>query len=122
FTLRIASSEYMNIKELKEYISYLEKNRSSTAKYEAKLYYKYAFPFSSLIMVLIAIPFSFIMGSRGALFGIGMAVGIAMVFWFVFAVFSALGSGAILSPFISAFAPLFIFIAISSYLFINIKT
>lgn len=122
FTLRVASSQYMNIKELKEYINYLEKNRSGTAKYEAKLYYKYAFPFSSLIMVLIAIPFSFIMGSRGTLFGIGMAVGISMVFWFVFAVFSALGSGGILSPFISAFAPLFIFTAVSFYLFINIKT
>jgi LPS export ABC transporter permease LptG len=122
FTIKVASSQYMNIKELREYIKYLQKNRSETGKYEAKLYYKYAFPFSSLIMVLIAIPFSFIMGSRGALFGIGMAVGISMVFWFVFAVFSALGSASILSPFISAFGPLFIFVAVSTYLFINIKT
>lgn len=122
FTIKVASSEYMNIKELKEYIKYLKKNRSGTGRYEAKLYYKYAFPFSSLIMVLIAIPFSFIMGSRGTLFGIGMAVAISMVFWFVFAVFSALGSASILSPFISAFGPLFLFTAVSIYLFINIKT
>lgn len=122
FTIKVASSQYMNIKALKEYVAYLKINRSETARYEARLYYKYAFPFSSLIMVLIAIPFSFIMGSRGTLFGIGMAVAISMVFWFVFAVFSALGSASILSPFISAFAPLFIFTAVSFYLFINIKT
>jgi lipopolysaccharide export LptBFGC system permease protein LptF len=71
---------------------------------------------------LIAIPFSFIMGSRGTLFGIGMAVAISMIFWFVFAVFSALGTAGILSPFISAFGPLFLFTAVSIYLFINIKT
>ncbi|MCK4765815.1 MAG: LptF/LptG family permease [Candidatus Aminicenantes bacterium] len=122
FTQRVAFSQYMNIKELREYINYLKKSKSETARYEAKLYYKYAFPFSSLIMVIIAIPFSFLMGSRGALFGIGMAVGISMVFWFFFAIFSALGAASILTPFISAFAPLFIFTAFSIYLFINIKT
>ena len=53
---------------------------------------------------------------------IGVAIGISMFFWFTFAVFSALGSAAILSPFISAFAPLFIFAIISGYLFMNVKT
>ncbi|NIM16485.1 MAG: LptF/LptG family permease [Candidatus Aminicenantes bacterium] len=122
FTKRIAFPQYMNIKTLKRYIRYLEEKKSDTQKYEAQLYYKYAFPLSSLVMVLIAIPFSFLMGKKGTLFGIGVAIGISMFFWFTFAVFSALGSAAILSPFISAFAPLFIFAIISGYLFMNVKT
>jgi LPS export ABC transporter permease LptF/LPS export ABC transporter permease LptG len=122
FTRKIAFPEYMNIKTLKQYIQYLKEKKSETQKYEAQLYYKYAFPLSSLVMVLIAIPFSFLMGNRGTLFGIGAAILISMVFWFAFAVFSALGSAAILSPFISAFAPLFIFTVVSIYLFMNIKT
>jgi len=122
FTQRVAFPQFMNIKTLKRYIRYLKEKRSNTHKYEAKLYYKYAYPLASLIMVLIAVPFSFLMGNRGTFFGIGIAIVISMVFWFSFAVFSALGSAAILSPFISSFAPIFIFTAISIYLFMNIKT
>jgi LPS export ABC transporter permease LptF/LPS export ABC transporter permease LptG len=122
FTEKIALPQYMNIKTLKKYIDYLKEKKSNTQKYEAKLYNKYAYPLSSLVMVLIAVPFSFLMGNRGTFFGIGIAIAISVVFWFSFAMFSALGSAAILSPFISAFAPIFIFTAISIYLFMNVKT
>ncbi len=122
FTQKVDFPEFMNIKTLKKYIQYLKERKSNTQKYEAKLYYKYAYPLSSLVMVLIAIPFSFLMGNRGTFFGIGIAIGISMVFWFAFAMFSALGTAAILSPFISAFAPVFIFTSVSIYLFMNIKT
>ncbi len=122
FKKKIKSYDYMNIKELKGYIRYLEKNKSDTAKYDAQLHNKYAFPFASLVMVLIAIPFSFTMGKKGTLYGIGFAVGISIIFWGAFGIFSALGSTALLPPFISAFAPLLIFSGFSIYLFINLKT
>jgi LPS export ABC transporter permease LptF/LPS export ABC transporter permease LptG len=122
FLSKVKDYRYMNINELKEYIRYLEKNKSETARYEAQLQNKYAFPFASLVMVLIAIPFSFTMGKKGTLYGIGFAIGISIIFWGAFGIFAALGSTALLSPFVSAFAPLFIFSAISIYLFINLKT
>ncbi|MEN8223442.1 MAG: LptF/LptG family permease [Acidobacteriota bacterium] len=122
FLKKISFPQHMNISQLREYIKYLKKNRSDPGRYEAKLYYKYSFPFSSLIMVLIAIPFSFKMGKKGTLFGIGIAVGISMVFWGIFGISSAMGSSGILSPLISAFAPIVLFSAISAWLFINIKT
>ncbi len=122
FSKKLSFPQNMNISQLKNYISYLKKNRSDTSRYEAKLYYKYSFPFSSLIMVLIAIPFSFRMGNRGALYGIGIAVGISMIFWGISGITSAMGSTGILSPFISAFAPVIIFSSISIWMFINIKT
>jgi len=122
FKQKVVFPQFMNIKNLKKYIAYLKSKNANTHKYEAKLFYNYAYPLSSLVMVLIAIPFSFLMGNRGTFFGIGIAIGISMVFWFAFALFSALGSAAVLSPFISAFAPIFIFAGISIYLFMNIKT
>ena len=112
----------MNISELKGYIQYLKDNKSDTARYEAQLNNRYAFPFASLVMVLIAIPFSFSMGKKGTLYGIGFAVGISIIFWGAFGIFSALGSTALLPPFISAFAPLLIFSGFSIYMFINLKT
>ncbi len=122
FTKKILFPEFMNIKHLKNYIRYLKSNNSSTERFTAKLYYKYSFPFSSLIMVLIAIPFSFMMGKKGTLYGIGISIGISMIFWGVFGLFSALGSSALLPPILSAFAPLLIFLMVSLYMFMNIKT
>ncbi|HSQ35744.1 MAG TPA: LptF/LptG family permease [Candidatus Binatia bacterium] len=122
FTRRIRFSSTMNSKELKGYIEFLKKTRSDPLRYEAQLYYNYAFPFSSLVMVFIAIPFSFLMGHRGALFGIGIAVGISMIYWGTLGIFSSMGSMAVLSPFFSAFAPLLLFSAISFVLFLYIKT
>ncbi len=122
FKKKIISSDYMNIKGLKTYIGYLRRTNSDTVRYEAKLYYKYAFPLSSLIMVLLAIPFAFLMGNKGAVYGIGFAVGFSMIYWSAFGIFSALGSAAIMSPFISAFAPILIFSTVSLYFFSNLKT
>lgn len=122
FTRRIRFSSTMNSRELKSYIEFLKKTRSDPLRYEAQLYYNYAFPFSSLVMVFIAIPFSFLMGNRGALFGIGIAVGISMIYWGTLGIFSSMGSMAVLSPLFSAFAPLLLFTAISFVLFLYIKT
>ncbi len=122
FFRKVKDMRFMNIAGLRGYIHYLSENKSGTAKYEAQLQNKFAFPFASLIMVLIAIPFSFMMGKKGTLYGIGIAIGISIIFWGTFGIFSAMGSVGILTPFLSAFAPLMIFSAFSIYLFINVKT
>jgi LPS export ABC transporter permease LptF/LPS export ABC transporter permease LptG len=122
FTQKIKFSGAMNSSELKEYIRYLQKNRSDPLRYQAQLYNNYAFPFSSLVMVFIAIPFSFLMGNRGALFGIGIAVGISMIYWGALGIFSSIGATGVFPPLLSAFAPLVLFSAISGILFFKIKT
>ena len=122
FTEKVKFSGAMNSGELKEYIRYLQKKRSDPLRYQAQLYNNYAFPFSALVMVFIAIPFSFLMGSRGALFGIGIAVGISMIYWGALGIFSSVGSTGVMSPLLAAFAPLVLFSLISLVLFLKIKT
>ena len=122
FTQSIKFSSNMNSKELKRYIEFLKTSRSDPLRYQAQLYNNYAFPFSALVMVFIAIPFSFLMGNRGALFGIGIAVGISMIYWGALGIFSAMGATAVLSPLLAAFTPLVLFSAISFVLFLYIKT
>jgi len=122
FSEKIRFSGAMNSRELKEYIRYLEANRSDPMRYKARLYNNYAFPFSSLVMVFIAIPFSFLMGNRGALFGIGIAVGISMIYWGALGIFSSVGATGVMSPLLAAFAPLVIFSLISVFLFFKIRT
>ncbi len=122
FSEKVKFSEAMNSRELREYIRYLEQKRSDPLRYQAQLYNNYAFPFSCLVMVFIAIPFSFLMGNRGALFGIGIAVGISMVYWGALGIFSSVGTTGVMSPLIAAFAPLLLFSLISAFLFLKIKT
>ena len=122
FSEKIKFSGAMNSRELKEYIRYLEEKRSDPLRYRAQLYNNYAFPFSSLVMVFIAIPFSFLMGNRGALFGVGIAVGVSMAYWGVLGISSSVGATGLLSPLIAAFAPLVLFTLISVFLFFKIKT
>jgi LPS export ABC transporter permease LptG len=122
FFRKVAYTQHMNIRELQNYIHYLKDNNSDTQRFRAELFQKYAFPFSSLIMVLIAIPFSFMMGSKGTLYGIGIAVGISMIFWGIVGMFNSLGTAALLSPALSAFAPLILFAALSMGLFLQVRT
>jgi LPS export ABC transporter permease LptG/LPS export ABC transporter permease LptF len=105
--------DFMNIRQTRDYIRFLKENHSDAAKYQAKLYQRMAFPFSTLVMILIAIPFSFRMGKRGTLFGIGIAIGISMAFWGISTFSNSLGQASILSPLVSAFLPLGLFIALS---------
>ena len=122
FSQKIKFSGAMNSRELREYIRYLEKNHSDPLRYQSQLYNNYAFPFSALVMVFIAIPFSFLMGNRGALFGIGIAVGISMIYWGVLGIASSVGATGVFSPLLSAFFPLVLFTAISLVLFLKIRT
>jgi LPS export ABC transporter permease LptF/LPS export ABC transporter permease LptG len=122
FRDRTRFSETMNIPQLRDYIRFLKERNSDPTRYEAQLYYNFAFPLSSLVMVLIAVPFSFRMGHRGTLFGIGVAVAISMLYWGVLGAFNALGTTAVLSPVLSAFAPLLLFAAVSLVLFIGVRT
>jgi LPS export ABC transporter permease LptF/LPS export ABC transporter permease LptG len=122
FSEKVKFSGAMNSGQLREYIRYLEQKRSDPLRYRAQLYNNYAFPFSALVMVFIAIPFSFLMGNRGALFGIGIAVGVSMVYWGALGIFSSLGTTGAMSPLLAAFAPLVLFTLISIFLFFKIRT
>jgi lipopolysaccharide export LptBFGC system permease protein LptF len=46
----------------------------------------------------LAVPFSFVVARRGALYGIGIAIVIAIVYWAVLGIFGALGDNALLPP------------------------
>jgi len=57
------------------------------AKLRVQLHRKLAFPMVGLVMTLLAVPFSFIVARRGALYGIGVSIVIAIVYWAVLGIF-----------------------------------
>jgi len=114
--------EEMNIAELRGYIKSLKDRGFDTVKFEVEYHSKFSFPFVSFIMSLIAIPFSFSIGKKGALYGIGFSLLIAIIYWVLFSIFKSLGNVQVLSPFLSAWIANLIFGLIGSYFLFSVRT
>jgi LPS export ABC transporter permease LptG len=115
-------SDTMGFAELGLYIRSLEAHGFDVAKLRVQLYRKLAFPMVGLVMTLLAVPFSFVVARRGALYGIGIAIVIAIVYWAVLGIFEALGNNALLHPALAAWAPNLIFGAVGLYLILTLET
>ena len=73
------------------------------------LHRKIAFPFVTLVMTLIGVPFAVTTGRRGALYGVGVGIVLALVYWTMISVFAAFGAGGAMPPALAAWAPNLIF-------------
>ena len=83
---------------------------------------KLSFPFVTLIMTLLAVPFAVTIGRSGAMAGIGVAIGIAIVYWTTISVFAAMGAGGVMAPALAAWAPNLLFGAGAFYLLLTVRT
>jgi LPS export ABC transporter permease LptF/LPS export ABC transporter permease LptG len=115
-------SDTMRFGELRAYIASLEARGFDVAKLRVQLHRKLAFPMVGLVMTLLAVPFSFVVARRGALYGIGIAIVIAIVYWSVLGIFQALGDNALLHPSLAAWAPNLIFGAAGLYRMLTLET
>jgi LPS export ABC transporter permease LptF/LPS export ABC transporter permease LptG len=115
-------SDTMGFGELRAYIRSLEARGFDAARLRVQLHRKLAFPMVGLVMTLLAVPFSFIVARRGALYGIGIAIVIAIVYWAVLGIFEALGNNALLHASLAAWAPNIIFGSAGLYLILTLRT
>ena len=115
-------SDTMGFAELRGYIRSLEARGFDAARLRVQLHRKLAFPMVGLVMTLLAVPFSFIVARRGALYGIGIAIVIAIVYWAVLGIFEALGNNALLHASLAAWAPNLIFGAAGLYMILTLRT
>jgi len=83
---------------------------------------KLAFPFVTFVMTLLAVPFGVTTGRRGALYGIGLGIVIALSYWFLMSVFVAIGKAGLLPPVLAAWTPNIIVSASAIYLLLTAKT
>lgn len=122
FASEVKQPEQMHYGELRRYIDELQQSGQRVPDLEVDLYGKVALPALSLIMALVALPFAFRLGRRGALYGIGLSLVLGMVLIGVFAFFSTLGKIDALPPVVAVWAPSLIFAALSVYLFLGVRT
>lgn len=122
FKSEVPDAEMMNYGQLKEYIEKLRANGSYVVPYLVALQRKIAFPFVTVIMTLLALPFAVTTGRRGALYGIGIGIVLAIVYWIAMSVFGAIGAGGLLPPMLAAWAPNILFAAVAVYINLTVRT
>jgi LPS export ABC transporter permease LptG/LPS export ABC transporter permease LptF len=122
FNREVRQSDQMNWHELDNYISELRGAGFDTAKLTVQWHEKFAFPMIAPIITLLAIPFAFLVGTRGAVGGIAIGLGIAIVYWAAAALSEALGGVGQLPAVLAAWSPNTIFVFLGAYFFLKIRT
>jgi len=122
FKSEVPDAEMMNYGQLREYIEKLRASGSYVVPHLVALQRKVAFPFVTVIMTLLALPFAVTTGRRGALYGIGVGIVLAIVYWIALSLFGAIGAGGLLPPTLAAWAPNILFGAAALYINLTIRT
>ncbi len=122
FKKEVKQSSEMNYEELRRYIHDLQQSGFDVVRLKVQLQKKFAFPFIALVMAVLAIPFSLTHSKRGAVTGVAVAVGIAVVYTVVSNLFEAMGNVSQLPPMLAAWAPDLIFGLTGGYLILKVPT
>jgi LPS export ABC transporter permease LptG/LPS export ABC transporter permease LptF len=122
FDTEIKSPEQMNYQELRAYIAELRAVGQEVPELEVELHNKLAMPVVCVVMALVALPFAFRLGKAGALYGVGIALVLGMVYYAILAFFTTLGAAAALPPVVAAWSPNVFFALVSLYLFLGVRT
>ncbi len=122
FKKEVKQSSEMNYDELRRYIDDLQQSGFDTVRLKVQLQKKIAFPLITLVMAILAIPFSASGRRGGALVGVAVALSIAVVYWVTSGLFEAMGDANQLPAMVAAWAPDFIFAFAGGYMLLRVPT
>jgi lipopolysaccharide export LptBFGC system permease protein LptF len=111
-----------SIADLDEQIATLAKSGYDTTQLRVEYWQKTAAVATPLVTVLLGLPFAFKVGRRGTMYGVGVGLILAIVFWATAAIFNALGLETILPPLLAAWSPNVFFAAVGAYLLLYVPT
>jgi LPS export ABC transporter permease LptF/LPS export ABC transporter permease LptG len=115
-------AELMTYTQLRDYITRLRASGANVVPQMVALQRKVAFPFVTIIMTVLAVPFAVTTGRRGAMYGVGIGIVLAITYWIMLSVAGALGAGGVLPPFLAAWAPNIFFGAAALYMVLTVRT
>jgi LPS export ABC transporter permease LptG len=122
FDTKVTPPDQMTYAQLRRYIGTLRESGYAADELSVKLYQKTSWPALSLVMALIAMPFAFKIGKRGALYGIGLALVLGIVYWVVFGIFAKFGEVGNLPPLLAAWSANVLFALAAAYMFLHVDT
>jgi lipopolysaccharide export system permease protein len=122
FAAEVRKPKAMSFLELREHVREVRESGQSAPALEVALHNRIAFPFASFVMALVALPFAFRLERRGALYGLGVAIGLGILFMAVFAFFRTLGEVGSFPAVIAVWSPNTLFSLLATYLFLGVRS
>jgi lipopolysaccharide export LptBFGC system permease protein LptF len=121
-TDQMTYDQMLSYADLRQFIEQRQASGAAVDRYVVALKRKVAFPFVTVIMTMLAVPFAAATGRRGAVYGIGAGIVLAISYFLTMSVFGALGEGGLLSADIAAWAPNVLFSTAALYLVLTVRT
>lgn len=122
FETEVRAPDQMTYAQLHRYIETIRNTGYAADDLAVKMYTKTSWPAISLVMALIALPFAFKMGKKGALYGIAIAFALGIVYWMIFAIFTKFGEVGNLPALLSAWSANILFAIGAVYMFLHVET
>jgi LPS export ABC transporter permease LptF/LPS export ABC transporter permease LptG len=122
FNREVIQAFQMSWRELSRYIAGLRTAGFDVSSLTVQLHKKFAYPLIAPISMMLAIPFALFVGSRGAVGGLALGVGIGIAYWALSALTEAMGGIGQLPPFLAAWSPDLIFFFLALYFFFKMPT
>ena len=122
FKKEVKQSSEMSYDELSHYIGDLQQGGYDVVRLRVQLQKKLAFPIITFVMAILAVPFALSAGRKGALTGVAISIGVAVIYWTVSSLFEAMGNLSQLPPALAAWSPDLIFALAGGYLILKVPT
>lgn len=122
FKKEIKQYSEMDSAQLSHYIQEMQQSGFDVVRLKVQWQKKFAYPIITLVMAVLAVPFSLRAARRGALTGVAVALGIAVIYFLTSGLFEAMGNLNQLPPALAAWAPDLLFALAGGYLILKVPT
>jgi LPS export ABC transporter permease LptF/LPS export ABC transporter permease LptG len=122
FIREVRQAFQMNWSELRQYIDSLRRAGFDVSALTVQLHRKFAYPLIAPVSMLLAFPFAFLVGTRGAIGGIAIGVGIGILYYLGAELLTAMGGVGQLPPLLAGWTPDIVFFFLGLYFFFKMPT
>jgi LPS export ABC transporter permease LptG len=122
FHREVRQAFQMNWSELRRYIDGLHRAGFDISALTVQWHRKLAFPLIAPVSMLLAFPFAFLVGTRGAIGGVAIGVGIGILYWLGAELLAAMGGVGQLPPLLAGWSPDIVFFFLGLYFYFRMPT
>jgi LPS export ABC transporter permease LptG len=122
FNREVRQAFQMSLGELGGYIEGLHRAGFDVSTLMVQWHKKLAYPLMAPVSMLLAFPFAFLVGTRGAIGGVALGLAIAVAYWAIAALLEAMGGVGQLPPILAGWSPDIIFFFLGLYFFFKMST
>src|ERR1700704_430663 len=122
FNREVLPAIQMSWPQLRRYIDDLHRAGFDVAALTVQWHRKLAFPLIAPVSMLLAFPFAFLVGTRGAIGGVAIGIAIGIVYWLGAELLAAMGAVGQLPPLLAGWSPDIVFFFLGLYFFFKMPT